>query len=393
MNMKLKKIQDLDVKGKTVLVRVDYNVPIKNGEVDDTLRIEGSFETLRYLLERDCKIVLISHLGEPKNGPDPALSLAPVATKAAEMLGQPIGFVPDCLGDAAVAAIKALPPKGIVLLENLRFHPEETANDQEFAKTLASYGEVYVDDAFAVLHREHASVATVPKLLPSAVGFLVAREVETITEAINNPKKPLLVVIGGAKISTKIAVINNLLPKVNNLLIGGAMANTFLAALGTPIGKSLQEADQKQVAKNVLDTAAAHGVQVVLPTDVVVAKAVEASAEARTIAVTDVAPDDIIVDLGPQTVDAALALIAGGTVIWNGPLGVTEIKQFSAASLRLAQGIIDNSSHSVIGGGDTADFVDGAGLHDKFSFVSTGGGASLELMSGNPMPGLAALEE
>lgn len=389
--MKFKTIQDLHVKHKTVLVRVDYNVPIVEGKVDDTLRIEASFETLHYLLEHDCRLVLISHLGEPKDGPDPALSLKPVAEKLAELLGQPITFVPDCLGEQAEQAIHTLEPGGIILLENLRFHPGETANDLEFAQTLASYGEVFINDAFAVLHRKHASVATVPTLLPSGAGFLVQKEVKTITETIENPKHPVLAVIGGAKIGTKIEVINNLLAKVDHLLIGGEMANTFLAAIGTPVGKSLLEADEKQVAQNILDKASEHGMNIILPTDVVVAKAVDESAEARIVEVTGVQADDIIVDLGPETVDTALATIEGGTVIWNGPLGITEIEQFSLGSRRLADGIIASGAFSLIGGGDTADYIDKSGLHDQFSFVSTGGGASLELMSGKPMPGLDAL--
>lgn len=392
--MKLPSLTNLDVKDKTVVVRVDYNVPIENGLVGDPLRIEASFETLRYLLEHNCRLVLMSHLGEPKNGPDPALSLKPVAEKAAELLGQPIIFVPDCVGPQVEAAIKAMQPGDIVLLENLRFHAEETANDADFAKILASYGEVYVDDAFAVLHRAHASVVGVPSLLPHAAGFLVQKEVETITEALEKPKRPLLAVIGGAKISTKIELLNNLLPKVDHLLIGGAMANTFLAALGAPIGKSLEEADEKQVAQQILAKADNQGIEVILPSDVVVAKAVEKGAAAKTVPAVHVESDDFIVDLGPETVDAALNTIKdGGTVIWNGPLGITEIEQFSTGSKRLADGIIASGAHSIIGGGDTADFIDGIGLHDKFSFVSTGGGASLELMSGKALPGLTALQD
>ncbi len=391
--MKLKTIQDLDVKHKTVLVRVDYNVPIKDGVVDDSLRIEASFETLYYLLERDCRLVLISHLGEPKDGPDPIFSLKPVAAKLAELLGRAVTFVPDCVGEQVEEQIRQLTPGGIILLENLRFHPGETANDPEFAKTLAGYGEVYVDDAFAVLHRKHASVATVPTMLPSGAGFLVQKEVATIRDTIDNPKHPVLAVIGGAKIETKIDVINNLLAKVDHLLIGGEMANTFLAALGTPVGKSLLEANEKQVAQNILDKASDHGMNIILPTDVVVAKAVDESAEARTVEVTGVQTDDIIVDLGPATVDTALATLDGGTVIWNGPLGITEIEQFGQGSRRLADGIIASGAFSLIGGGDTADYLDKSGLHDKFSFVSTGGGASLELMAGKPMPGLEALQD
>jgi phosphoglycerate kinase len=391
--MKLKTIHDLHIRHKTVLVRVDYNVPIVDGRIDDTLRIEASLETLRHLLAHGCKLVLISHLGEPKNGFDPKLSLKPVAEKLAELLGRPVIFLPDCVGPQVDQEIHKLQPGQIILLENLRFNPGETANELEFAKTLASYGEVYVDDAFAVLHRKHASVATVPTLLPSAAGFLVEREVKTISETIENPKRPVLGIIGGAKITTKIEVINNLLAKVDHLLIGGEMANTFLAALGTPIGKSLYEPEEKQVAQNILDKGSGHGLNIILPSDVVVAKEVDAQAEARTVGVTGVQNDDIIVDLGPDTIDTALGTIEGGTVIWNGPLGITEIEQFSQGTLRLAEGIIASGAFSLVGGGDTADFIDKSGLHDKFSFVSTGGGASLELLAGKPMPGLEALQD
>jgi phosphoglycerate kinase len=392
--MKLKSVRDLDVAGKTVLLRVDYNVPLKDGQVDDTLRIDESFETIRYLLEQECKIVLISHLGRPDGKVDKKLSLKPVADKASVLLGVHIRFVKDCVGPDVKTIVKSLKSRQIVLLENLRFHPEEEANDDKFAKQLAGYGEVYVDDAFACVHRAHASIVGVTKYLPSAAGFLVEREVQTIIAALENPQRPLLAVVGGAKIETKIDLLDALIKSADQLLIGGAMANTFLAAQGHEIGMSVSDMDELDVAKRIMITAQTQGKTLILPTDVVVTDNVSDEAKGRLVPVGAVKSTDMIADLGPQTVGAALAVVAnGGTVIWNGPLGVTEFPEFAKASLQLAEGIIKSGITSIIGGGDTADFVDGADLHDRFTFVSTGGGASLELMAGKKLPGLVVLEQ
>jgi phosphoglycerate kinase len=392
--MKLRTVRDLDVKGKLVFVRVDYNVPIENGEVSDTLRITASFETIKYLLDQGCRLVLASHLGRPDGKADPKLSLAPVAAKASALLGQEIKFVSDCIGVEAEKAAKALAPGQIILLENLRFHAGEEANDPEFAAKLAALAEAYVDDAFACVHRAHASIVGITTHMPSAAGFLVENEVQQLSQAIENPKRPLLAVIGGAKLETKVELLDNLLSKVDEVLIGGEMANTMLAALGTPIGHSKYEPEEKGLARKVLDDAEQQDKEIMLPTDVIVADEISAKATARTIDAAQVAATDYIVDIGPRTVDTALAkLDDGGTVIWNGPLGITEIEQFSAGSLRLAKGIIASGATSIIGGGDTVDFIDAAGLHDKFSFVSTGGGASLELMSGKQLPGLKVLTD
>ncbi|MFI5240592.1 MAG: phosphoglycerate kinase [Candidatus Saccharimonadia bacterium] len=389
--MAYKTVRDLDVANKAVVVRVDYNVPVKDGVVGDTLRIEASFETIRYLLEKGCRLILLSHLGEPKTN-DRSLSLRPVASKAAELLGVPIGFIGDCVGQEVRHAISTLQTGQIIMLENLRFNPGETANDEQFARTLASYGEVYVDDAFAVIHRAHASLVGIPKYLPSGIGFLVEREVNTIFSALESPKRPLLAVIGGVKISTKAPILNNLLPKVDNLLIGGAMANTFLAASGLEVGKSLVEVDQQSLASEIISAAKAKGKTLIIPTDVVVSVAIDGSQPTRVAPSTGVSPTEHIVDIGPETIEQALALIEGGTVIWNGPLGITEVPQFAAGTRKLADGIVSSGAFSLIGGGDTADYIDGAGLHNSFSFVSTGGGASLDLMSGKPLPGLVAIE-
>lgn len=391
--MSLKTVRDLKVKKKTVLVRVDYNVPLSSGIVGDPLRIQASFETIHYLLERRCKIILISHLGRPKGKPDPELSLAPVARKASELLGHPITFVPDCVGPQAQAAARDLGEGEIILLENLRFHKEEEANDPAFAKQLSDLAEVYVDDAFAAIHRAHASTVGVTADLPSAAGFLVEKEVSTIVGAYQHPVKPLVAVIGGAKVSTKIEVLDNLIKHANKLVIGGAMANTFLAALGHPIGKSLVEPEFYDEVKRIMKDAEQEGVEVILPEDVIVAKSKDAG-PGHVVDVDGVGKSDLIVDLGPKTVSHMLNPFEfHGSVIWNGPLGVTEVPDFAHGSRLLADNIIESGAKSIIGGGDTAAFVDDAGLHDKFTWVSTGGGASLELMAGGELPGLKVLEQ
>jgi phosphoglycerate kinase len=390
--MKKKTIRDIDVAGKRVVVRVDYNVPIKDGKVTDDARIVASKPTIDYLLAQGCSLVLISPLGEPKAGPEAKYSLEPVAEKASEILGKPVKFLPDCLGNETDDVVHNLQPGQIVLLENLRFHAEETANDDGFAKTLASYGDVYVDDAFAAVHRAHASMVGIPKHLPAVAGFLVEHEVDTITTALENPTRPLLAIVGGAKISTKIEILNNLLPKVNAIFVGGAMANTFLGAEGKNVGKSLQETDQYELANSIVKQAGEAGVQVFIPTDVVVTDSLEAATNVRAVSVDAIGESDIIVDLGPDSIAQLQPIFdQKGTVIWNGPVGITETPEFAKGSRALADAIIASGATSLIGGGDTAGFVNDAGLHDGFGFVSTGGGASLELMSGKELPGVAAL--
>lgn len=374
------------------MVRVDYNVPVKDGLVTDTLRIVAGKPTLDYLLAEGCSLVLISHLGEPKEGFEDKFSLAPVAKAAREVLGREVRFIADCLGDEAATAASGLKPGEIILLENLRFHPEETANDGEFAKALASYGDIYVNDAFAADHRSHASLVAITQFLPSVAGLLVEKEVQLITAAIDNPTRPLVAIIGGAKIDSKIEVIKNLIPRVNALFIGGAMANTFLAAQGFAVGKSLYEADELEVAKDIMGQASLAEIQFLLPIDVVVTDNLETASNVRTVLAQNVGENDIIADLGPDSVAQLAELLSQkGTVIWNGPLGITETLEFASGSAAMGKLIIDSGVTSIIGGGDTAGYIDGAGLHDKFSLVSTGGGASLELMSGKKLPGVEAL--
>lgn len=388
----MKTLRDIDVTGKRVLVRVDYNVPLKEGDVGDPLRLEASFPTLRYLLERGCSLVLISHLGRPEGEPNSKYSLAPVARKVSELLGHPVDFLPDCVGEEVHAEVSRLQAGDVVLLENLRFHPEEEANEEGFAQELSRLGEIFVQDGFAVVHRAHASTQGVAKLLPSVAGLLVEKEVKTITAAIKNPKRPLVAIIGGAKVSDKIEVVEKFIETVDQLIIGGAMANTFLGSQGFKMGRSLHEQDQFPTAERLLKLAGERGLEVFLPKDVVVAREIAADAAAHDANLEDVSADDYILDLGPKSVlSLAPALAAACTVIWNGPLGYTEYPQFRNSSQKVAEMIIDSSAHSIIGGGDTAAFIDEAGLHNKFSWVSTGGGASLELISGKELPGLAVL--
>lgn len=392
-------VRDIDLKGKRVLVRVDYNVPIKDGVVGDTLRIEASFETINYLREQDCSIVLMSHLGRPDGKPDAKYSLKSVAAKATELLGHEITFVADCVGETAKAAVEAMTPGDIILLENTRFHAEEEANYPAFAEQLAAWGEVYVDDAFAAIHRAHASTEGVTHFLPSVAGLLVEKEVEHLLGAIEKPNRPLVAIVGGAKVSSKIEVLEYLIPKVDILMLGGAMANTFYLADGKKVGKSLVEPDQVEVARSLVALATTEDTELLLPDEVVVSKSLTEPINVRTITLDAVQDDDIIVDatesfaarLSPAVFEF-LDFDHKCTVIWNGPIGITEVPEFSAGSLALAGAIVALPGEiSIIGGGDTAAFIDDAGRHDQFTWVSTGGGASLELMSGKKLPGIEAL--
>lgn len=391
--MKLKTLDSLDLTDKTVLLRVDYNVPLHDGVVGDPLRIKASIPTITQLLEYNCRVVLVSHLGRPDGKVVPELSLKPVAAKLSELLDKPVAFAEDCVGTPATDAVSVLQPGEIVLLENLRFHAEEEANDAEFAHQLSTLADVYVDDAFAVTHRAHASTVGITEYLPSAAGLLVQSEVEHIVGALKKPTKPLIAIIGGAKVSTKIDVLTNFIKHVDRLVIAGAMANTFLAADGVNVGKSLQEPDDYKLALKIAAQAKKAGVELVLPEDVIVAKDPAVNEPGQLVEVNQVAKDDWIVDIGPRTLANIMNPVEfRGTVIWNGPLGVTEVPAFAHNSLMLADNIIESGCISIIGGGDTAAFVDEAGLHDKFTLVSTGGGASLELMAGRALPGLVALE-
>lgn len=381
-----KTVHDIDVKNKTIVLRAMLNVPIKDGKVGDKMRLKAALPTINYLISQGAKIVMISHHSHEGQ------SLEPVAGALSELVGRPVAFASDCIGEVALAAVKALPSGGLLMLENLRFHPEEEANDEEFARTLASYGDIYVNDDFTACHRSHASLVGIPKFIPAVAGLEVEEEVNTITSSIDNPKRPLVAIAGGAKISTKVPIISFLLDKVDVLFVGGAMANTFLLAKGLEVGNSLVELDQVETAKQIIKSAEEKGKTLLLPIDVVVTTDVKEALNVRVMLAGDVGIDDIIADLGPMSVLQLNEVIKPeGSVIWNGPIGIAEQKEFANGTEMVAEEIISSGAFSIVGGGDTADYVDGAGLADKFGFVSTGGGASLELMSGNTLPGIAAL--
>ncbi|MDB5178666.1 MAG: pgk [Patescibacteria group bacterium] len=395
--MKKKTIRDIDIKGKTILARLDWNVPIKDGQVTDAYRIESTRPTIDYLLEQGCKVIITSHLGRPDGKPDPKFSLAPAAKKAAEVLGREVKFIADCVGTEVQAAVAALEPGQLLCLENVRFHPEEEANDPAFAKQLADLAEVFVYDAFAS-YRPHASTEGVAHYLPAVAGLLVEKEVDYITGAVEHPNRPLVAVIGGAKVSTKLEILTNLVSKVDAMLLTGPIASTFAYTEGRAIGKSVAERDQTEAVKKLLEIAKTENTQVLLPEEVVVSKSLEKPQDIHTVSLGSVKDDEYIVDATPaygevlkRTIYDFLDFDGKATIIWNGPLGLTEVPEFRAGSRAMAQAIIDSKGISIIGGGDTASFLDQEGLHDKFTWVSTGGGASLELMSGKGLPCVDAL--
>lgn len=387
-----KTVRDIDVAGKRVLVRADLNVPLEDGVVTDDTRIRESLPTVRYLLEQGANAVVVcSHLGRPK-GIDPALSLAPVAGRLSNLLGRDVLFADDCVGAVAEHAIAAAPAGGIVLLENLRFHQEEEANEPAFAARLAALADIYVNDAFGAAHRAHASTTGVAHLLPAVAGFLLEKEVRYLSGLVASPPHPFAAVVGGAKVSSKIAAIDHLLPSIQHLFLGGGMANTFLKARGLDVGMSLTEDDLVETAAGILARAEAGGVQVHLPVDVVAAERFEEGAAARTVAVSDVPRGWMILDIGPKTVAAyAQALRGVKAVVWNGPMGVFEWDKFAAGSFGVARALAELDAVTVVGGGETAAVVARSGLGSRFTHVSTGGGASLEMLEGKELPGVAAL--
>lgn len=386
-------VRDVDLRGRTILLRVDYNVPLKDGQVADDYRIKKSLATINYLRDQGCKLIIISHLGRPSGQISPEFSLKPIAGSLSKLVGTGVAFVPDCIGDLVAQAVKVLEPGGLLLLENLRFHVEEEANDREFARQLAAPAEYLVQDAFGNAHRAHASMVAVTEFLPSLAGLLLEEEVRQLSVAIENPVRPLVAIIGGAKIADKIQLINRLLSQANSVVIGGAMANTFLKAQHKEIGKSLYDETGLDEASEILSQAAKGGVEILLPDrDLAVADHVGEDAQRREVAADAVGPDDIILDFGTASTDHVLNILERtGTVIWNGPLGMTELPQFATGSEKLARFIAEQQVNCVVGGGDTAGFIEGLGLVDKFTHVSTGGGAGLELLSGRELPAISAL--
>ncbi len=384
-----KSIRDIDVRGKRVLVRVDYNVPIAEGIVTDDTRIRAAMPTVEYLLQHGAALILCSHLGRPKAGPEPKFSLRPVAVHLSELLGQPVAFAEDCIGPVAEAAARAIKPGDVLVLENTRFHPEETKNKPEMAQQLAALADIYVNDAFGSAHRAHSSTEGVAHLLPAVAGFLMEDEIRYLGQAIDKPKRPFIAILGGAKISDKIGVIRNLLTKADQVLIGGGMANTFFKAQGYEIGDSLVEAEALDTARELLQQG---GTTLRLPVDVVIADKFDAEAEMKVMPMGQIPQGWRILDVGPETVaNFGKVISAAGTVVWNGPMGVFEFPRFAQGTFGIAQSVAVSDAISVIGGGDSVAAINQAGLADKITHISTGGGASLEMLEGIELPGLAAL--
>lgn len=388
-----KTIRDVDIHGRTILLSADFNVPLKDGVITDDYRMKKSLPTINYLRDRSCKVIIISHLGRPDGKLNAEFSLAPVAEVLGTLLGAEVPFVASCIGDQVAVAVKAMQPGDVILLENTRFHPEEEANDRDFGRALASPAEYFVQDAFGNAHRKHASMSAVTEFLPSIAGLLLEEEVRQLKVAIENPVRPLMAILGGAKIADKIELINRFLTQANTIVVGGVMANTFLKAQGKEVGKSVYDQDDLDEARDILANAERAGIEIVLPDrDIAVSDRIDEAAERREVPTDHVGPDDIILDFGPASTEHLLSLVErSGTVIWNGPLGMTELKQFATSTERLARFIAEQKVNCVVGGGDTAGFIEQLGIVDKFTHVSTGGGASLELLSGKELPGVAAL--
>lgn len=386
-----KTIRDVEVEGKRVLVRVDFNVPLAEGKVTDDTRIRAALPTIKYLLEHGARVILMSHLGRPKAKVVDALRLDPVAERLAELLGKPVRKLDDCVGPEVEAVVAKMQPGDVILLENTRFYPEDESNDPAFARKLASLADIFVNDAFGAAHRAHASTTGVAEYLPSVAGFLMEKEITFLSKALEAPDHPFVAILGGAKVSDKIGVIDNLLTKVDTLLIGGGMANTFLKAQGYEIGQSLVEDESLDVARETLERA---GERLALPVDVVVADRFDAEANSKVVPVGQVPEDWAILDIGPETVELFRRKLTGTkTVVWNGPMGVFEFPRFAAGTEAIARTLADSGATTIIGGGDSVAAVEQASLADKMTHISTGGGASLEFLEGKPLPGVAALED
>lgn len=392
--MQLNTIKEADLKGKRVVIRVDFNVPLKNGVVTDNTRIKAALPTVKYILDQGASLVVMSHFGRPKGQKNPDFSMAPIAKEFEKLLGQPVKLAPDVIGAEVEAEVKALKPGEVLLLENVRFYKEEEANDPEFAKKLASYGDIYCNDAFGTAHRAHASTEGVSHYLPSYAGFLIEKEVKFMAPLLENPEKPFVAIIGGSKVSSKITVLESLVKTCDTIVIGGGMAYTFQAVLGNSIGKSLFEPDYVDTAKEFLAKAKEKGVKVILPVDNVCAKEFSEDAEPILVDSTAISDDLMGMDIGPKTVKLIVdALKDAKSVVWNGPMGVFEFASFAKGTEEVAKALAQCGGTTVVGGGDSVAAINKFGLADKISHVSTGGGASLEFLEGKVLPGIKALEK
>lgn len=392
-----KTIRDLNLSGKRVLVRVDYNVPLDNSGVSDDTRVRETIPTIQFLLEKNAKIILMSHLGRPKGKRNEKYSLKPVAPVLEKLINTKVLMAPDCVGESVVSMVGSLKEREILLLENLRFHPGEEQNDDNFARELASMGDVFIQEAFGAVHRAHASTAGVNKYLDSAAGFLLSKEIEYLTRAVSNPIRPCMVILGGAKVSGKIDVIENLIPKIDMLVIGGAMAYTFLKSQGHAVGKSLVEPGKIDLAAALLVKIAGKKIDLILPEDHVVADSISQGSLKQYTDGKDIPDGKIGVDIGPKTIVRIVEKIpAAKTIIWNGPMGIFEIDQFAAGTFRVAESLADATEKgalTIVGGGDSVSALKKSGLSDKISHISTGGGASLEFLEGKQLPGIVAIPD
>ena len=397
MTYNKKSVEDIDVSGKKVLVRCDFNVPMKDGKITDETRINGALPTIKYLLSKNAAVILCSHMGRPKGEFNPAFSLAPVAKRLSELLGQEVVLAADVIGEDAKAKAAALKPGEIMMIENVRFHKEEEKNDPAFAKELASMAEIYVNDAFGTAHRAHASTAGVADYLPAVCGYLIQKEISVMGKALSDPARPFTAILGGSKVSTKISVIENLLKLVNNLILGGGMTYTFKAALGGKVGDSICEPDQFQTAKDILAKAKELGVNIYLAEDAVAADAFSADANTQIVPANAIPDGWEGLDIGPKAeAEFAKVIAESKTILWNGPVGVFEIDKFAKGSKAIAEAIVKatkNGAFSLIGGGDSVACINKFGMADQVSYVSTGGGALLEYMEGIELPGVAAIRK
>lgn len=392
--MDKKSVRDIDVSGKRVLVRVDFNVPLdKSGNVADDTRIRAALPTIRHLMQNHAKVILVSHLGRPKGKYDERYSLKPVARRLETLLGQKVQMVEESVGDPPRNAVQQLQGGEVLMLENVRFYADEQKNEDKFARSLAELAEVFVNDAFGTAHRAHASTEGVARILPGVAGLLMEKEIEMLSKVLSSPERPFVSVIGGAKVSDKIGVIGNLLQKVDTLLIGGGMANTFLRAKGLEMGKSFLEGDKVELALELMNKASVAGIKFLLPVDLVVSRAADPDAERKVVPVETVPPDWMALDIGPESTKVFGEVIREAkTVVWNGPMGVFEMDAFAEGTFKIARAVAESKALTIVGGGDSAAAVKKAGVADQITHISTGGGASLEFLEGKQLPGIAVLQ-